>query len=277
MRYKLSKKARELIREYTKDLSKIDKARDRVEPYYMWEIDGVVNDIIKAKVTPRQFKYFEACKFKMKGLWYIKDKMEEWDEKTAKFVNLCIKEKTFDYFIKINSEETTLNEAYSYFPFFVALEFENLLMQGKACLDAFSKAIGCVFGESPGNIDKLIKVLEGKQRRDQRAGKVLKIIKQSRYLKGVVLDPKRKGKKSVRDLVTHREQAPVFFRISKAKNGKYTTSKGALLQMRHPELILLSNHLVGNIAGNVWYDVLAVMVNSFKVVFDIKEIYPKYQ
>lgn len=273
MTIKLPKEARKLLNELTKDLSAIDKARDKIEPYYSWESDGIIDDIIQHKVSAKQFKYFEACKFKVKALWYIKKNLENWDERNRKFVKLCVKEKNFQHMKQAPSNYPYL---YSYFPFFEAVEFENLLMQGKAFLDTLSKALGCLFKESPNNVEQLEKVLRKYSAKDVRAKNLLSIITSTKRLKGVIVNPKREGKKSIRDLVAHREKIDIKFWIWKNKQGKLTYSKNAVLEMWHPEIEHLDNYLVINIASKIWYYALGTMVNSFKKAFNLNNVMEKY-
>lgn len=235
-----------------------------LEPYY-GDVDGIVDNVIKGAVTKGQLKHFEACKFKVKALWYIKDKIEELDNRYLKSVSLCMEEENFSHFVKLPSDT---GYEYEYFPFFEAIEFENILSQGKACFDTFSKAVGSLFNECPNNLEKLEVVLKHNvAKRDKRAGEVLKTIHFADKIKGVILDPKVGNKKSIRDLISHQEKANIKFLVSKNKDGKFTCSKGALLGFRHPQMVLLNNYLVNNIASAIWYYTMITVEKSFKAAF----------
>ncbi|MFC1511211.1 hypothetical protein ACFL5U_02350 [Candidatus Margulisiibacteriota bacterium] len=265
MATKIPKEIEILIDEITKDADEVDKASEGLIPYYLDVIDGVIENKIKGMVSIKQFKYFESCRFKFKALWYIHQKIEELDEEYSNFVDFCIKNNNFKYFKKLS---TYSYEQYHFFPFFEAIEFENILEKGKACLDSFSKAIGVIFGESPNNIDQLINVLKNNKKKDHRANKILNSInKETQHLRGSILNPKQTGKKSLRDLISHRERADVYFLISKNENGKMTYSAGALLQIMHPELTLFTNNiLIKDIATNIWFYTFQLLQNSFKAI-----------
>lgn len=274
---KSKKEINKLLRELTKNLDKVDRARDKLEPFWKWEIDGVVEDVIKHIVSPGKFKFFAACKFKAKVLIFSKWEIDKWDLKYKRFVSLCIKEKNFKYFEKIPPYAPYRSSSY-YFPPFEAMEFENLLFQGKACLDCFAKAIGSLFVKGPpNNIDDLAKLLSAKANKNARASAVLKVIEMKEKLRGVILDPHGKNKKSIRNLITHYERIPVGFPIFTDKKGKMTTSQGAQIIMRHPEMGHLYNYSAVIIAGNVWYYTTEILKRSFQALFsdEIKAGYLK--
>lgn len=227
---------------------------DELEPYWE-ELDGFVQEKIRSIVKPSHFKYFEACIFKLKALWYIHSRVEDLDVKYGNLVDTFLDQKLFDRFVK-DSDGT-----FSYFPFFEALEFENLLNQGKACLDCFAKAAGSTFGDSPNNISKLESVL--KPRRSQIASQLLhKIEVSKRHLDGILLDPK-KGKKSIRDLVSHREHASIRFRIDAAGRSRH-----AIVRSDHPEVVRLSNYHVTEISTRVWYHTRQLVAESLPLFFE---------
>ena len=244
----------------------IEKLKDTLEPHYD-NLDHIVDDLIRPAISPRRFKYFEASRFKMKAIWYIQRNIEALDSQYKKLLFLCISENA------LNRLSLTGNkECYFYVPFYEALEFENLLSQGKACLDCFSKAIGSIFNESPKNIDKLINVLESRPK-NHKVDKLLSFIKESYRLKGVIIDPNSNKKMSIRDLISHRERIDISFTLRLDHNtGKYGLSKGALLNMRHPEIWRFPNYLVTEISAKIWFLLLGTMENCFKVLFIENEI-----
>ncbi|MFH0886734.1 MAG: hypothetical protein V1843_01055 [bacterium] len=240
------------------------KYKDKLEPHY-GNLDRIVEKIIRPKVSPGQFKYFEACRFKIKAIWYINNKIEELDNEYKEFLNICMKEKILD---KI--QLTKHLNYYTYFPFYEAIEFESLLTQGKSCLDCFSKAIGSMYNETPNNIDQLIKVLESKKQ-NEKVVRILSFISNKYKLEGVIIDPKTTKKKSIRDLISHRERADIAFYLREDDNtGTYTMSNGAMINMRHKEIPRLKNYLVYNISSHVWFTVLGIVENCFKIQFDDK-------
>jgi len=252
------------------DKMTIDQFKDNLEPYYH-NLDHIVENLIHPVVSKPEFKYFEACSSKIKAIWYIKNRIEDLDTQYKRYLSLCISENALDKLSLIKNED--LGEDYdSYFPFFEAVEFENLLSQGKACLDCFSKAIGSVYGESPNNIDKLINVLKSKPK-DSKISKLLSFIQRSDRLRGVIIDPKTHKKThkktSIRDLITHRQKIDILFAIhTDTKTGNYILSDGALLNMRHPSICRFPNYLVTNISDRVWFLLLGMIENCFKVLFD---------
>ena len=245
----------------SQNIMTIDQFKDDLEPHYE-NLDHIVEDIIRPVISMKSFKYFEACRFKMKAIWYIQRKVEALDNQYKNFLSLCISENVLNKLLLTGDKD-----CYFYVPFYEAVEFENLLSQGKACLDCFSKAIGSIHNESPSNIDKLINVLESKPK-NHKIDKLLGFIKESDRLSGVIIDPKSNKKKSLRDLISHRERADIFFRIRLDDNtGEYVLSKGALLNMRHPEVSRFSNYLVSEISAKVWFLLLGIIENCFKVLF----------
>lgn len=233
--------------------------QDQLEPYWE-ELDGLVQEKIRSAVKAAHFKYFDACRFKLKALWYINSRVEELDLKYGQLVDSFLDQETFDQFVK------SKDGSWSYFPFFEAVEFENLLNQGKACLDCFSKAVGSTFDELPNNVSKLEGVLksnEGKNhRRSRQAHKLLQKIAEARSrLGGIVLDPGN-GKKSIRDLVSHREHAAIHFRISPPQG----RSPNALVKSDHPEIARLQNYRVTEISERVWYYTRKLVVESLPLL-----------
>lgn len=88
-----------------------------------------------------------------------------------------------------------------------------------------------------------------------------------RRLKGIVLDPGRQGKKSIRDLIAHREHASIHFRINKAGPTKF-----ALVRRDHPELIRLPTYRVTELSDRVWYDTHRLIAECFPIVVKRWEI-----
>ena len=237
----------------------VTNLEDELEPYWE-EFDGLVQERIRSAVRAAHFKYFDACRLKLKALWYINSRVEDLDLKYGQLVDSFLTQETSDRFVKND------DGSWSYFPFFEALEFENLLNQGKACLDCFSKAVGCTFGELPNNISKLENVLksrEGKNdRRGKQAYKLLQKIAQARNsLDGIILDP-GKNKKSIRDLVSHREHASIYFRITQSQQ----RSPNALVRHDHPEIARLRNYRVTEISETVWYHTKKLVEESLPLL-----------
>ena len=164
-------------------------------------------------------------------------------------------------------------EIRSVFSLFEAVEFENLLTQGKACLDIFSKAIGSLYchGGLPRNLKSLVKILESKS--DGKVSKLLEFIYHERKLHGVIIDPiSKERKKSLRDLIIHYERADIFFTVRKDDTThEFILSSGALVNMRHPEIAKLSNYLVTEIANKVWFLLIGIVENCFRVQFDVQQ------
>jgi hypothetical protein len=239
----------------------IDQFKDDLEPHYD-NLDHIVGNIIRPLIPMKKFKYFEACRFKLKAIYYIQNKIESLDSQYKKFLSLFITENAL-HKLSLTGDE----DCYFYVPFYEALEFENLLSQGKACLDCFSKAIGSIYNESPNNIDRLLNILKSKPK-NHKIDKLLSFIKKSDRLNGVIIDPKSNEKKSIRDLISHRERIDIFFRIRLDHNtGKYVLSNGALLNMRHPEISRFPNYLVTEISAKVWFLLLGIIENCFRVQF----------
>ena len=125
-----------------------------------------------------------------------------------------------------------------------------------------------MYSESPNNIDKLVNVLMSKPRGD-KIDKILAFIKEVDRLNGVIIDPKSTEKKSVRNFISHRERIDIFFAITLDQNtGKYSTSYGALLNMRHPEVANFPNYRVVDIAGKIWFLLMGIIENCFQVLFN---------
>jgi hypothetical protein len=232
---------------------------DQLEPYWE-ELDGLVQEKIRPAVRATHFKYFDACRFKLKALWYINSRVEDLDLKYGCMVDSLLNQETSDRFVKND------DGSWSYFPFFEALEFENLLNQGKACLDCFSKAVGSTFGELPNNLSKLENVLKSNEGKNHRRGtqvyKLLQKIAEARNrLDGIVLDPGN-GKKSIRDLVSHREHASIHFRITQSQR----RSPNALVKSDHPEIARLPNYRVTEISEMVWYHTRKLVEKSLPLL-----------
>ena len=248
------------------DEMRIDRLIDNLEPHYQ-NLDHIVDYLIRPVVSERKFKYLDACRFKIKAIWYVKNRIENLDTQYKELLSLCISKNALNK-LSLSKNEDLGEGYYCYVPFYEAVEFENLLSQGKACLDCFSKAIGSVYGESPNNVDKLLKVLKSKPR-DPRIDKLLSFIQKSYRLQGVIIDPKIHKKKSIRDLIAHRERIDIFFTIrTDPESGKYTLSDGALLNMRHSSICRVPNYLVKRIANKVWFVLSGIIKNCFEVLFD---------
>lgn len=237
-----------------------DQDEDELEPYWE-EIDGLVQDQIRSSVRTAHFKYFEACRFKLKALWYINSRVEALDLQYGRLVDSFLTRETFDRFVKND------DGSWSYFPFFEAVEFEHLLNQGKACLDCFSKAVGSTFDEGPNNLSKLISILlkvkDGKNhKRGPQVHKLLQNISDARdQLEGIVLDPGN-GKKSLRDLMSHREHASIYFSITQS----YKRSPTALVKRDHPEIKRMQDYSVIEISETVWFHTRKLVVESLPLL-----------
>lgn len=231
--------------------------RQDLEPY--WDtIDGIIEEEIRSSIPSRHFKYFDACAFKLKAIWYLKCRVSDLDARYGKRVDKILAGGNLDKLLR------NPDGSWSYFPFFEALEFESLLAQGKACLDCFAKAIGSIFGELPKNISRLERLLNHKQRsgptpRRTAASELLDHIRVARFrLGGVVIDPGT-GRKSIRDLVSHREHASIHFRVT--RSGR---SAAALVRSDHPEIVRLPNYRVTEISTRVWYHTRTLVENSLQ-------------
>jgi hypothetical protein len=238
----------------------VENLQDNLEPHYD-NIDNIVERVIQPKVSNNQFKYFEACQFKIKGIWSLYNRIQILDNHYKKYLSLCISKNVIRK-LKLRGN----SDCYFYFPFYEALEFENLLGQGKACLDCFSKAIGSMYGESPNNIDKLLSVLEGKK--DDKVNKIIEPLRKAKEkLRGSIIDPK-KGRKGIRDLISHRERIDIFFTIRPdAKEKRYILSEGALLNFKHPEIDKFPNYLVKEISAKIWSLLFGIIENCFSAQF----------
>lgn len=224
------------------------------------EVDGIVESRIRAVVEPKHFKYFDACQFKLKALWYLGERINKLDKQYREHVVSILADKTH-----------TLHSTQSYFPFFEAVEFENLLNQGKAYLDCFAKAIGSTFGELPNNLTKLEKVLDQKKQNKNSAESVAasdlltKIRSHKIHLEGIVIDP-GSGKKSIRDLVSHRERASIHFRVFSSG-----LSKSALVRSDHTETVRLTSNSVPVISKDVWHHSRKLAKDSFPIIVKLLE------
>jgi hypothetical protein len=246
----------------------VKKLKDALEPHYD-NLDYIVDDIIRLKVPEGQFKFFDACRFKVKSIWYIRKRIEELDNDYLKFLSLCISEDSLEELSLIKNKDWG-EEYYLYFPFFEAIEFENLLAQGKACLDCFSKAIGSIHspGALPRKLKSLINFLESKSE-DKKISKMLEFIRNAHRLYGVIIDPLSNKEKSLRDLLTHYERVDIFFTIRMDKDTReYVLSDGALVNMRHPRITRFSNYRVADIADKMWFLLLGIVENCFKIQFE---------
>lgn len=240
----------------------LDAIRGELEPHYD-NLDHIVEDIIRPKVSEGVTKYYECCRFKLKAIWYTERKIQKLDEKYKAFLSEYVSSNGIEQ-LSLTEKSRKSTKFQCYFPVYEAIEFENLLSQGKACLDCFSKALGSMYQESPNNITKLINVLE--QNRDKpKVCDLLEVLGHTNKLLGVIIDPKV-GKKSIRDLINHRERVDIFFTIRKS-NGGYTLSQGAMLNMDHPEFLRFPNYLVTNISAKIHYLLSGVIEKSFKIQF----------
>lgn len=241
----------------------IDAVRDQLEPYY-GNLDHIVEDVIKPSVKKGIVKYFECCRFKLKTIWYTDRRIHEWDEKYKEYLSECISSNAVGQ-LSLTVKSQKRDTVQCYFPFYEAIEFENILSQGKACLDCFSKALGSMYDQSgANNISKLQKVLES-NRHKEKVDELLDVVSETNRLLGVLIDPKA-GKKSIRDLINHRERVNIYFSL-RENNGSYTLSHGALLDMDHPEIPLLRNYLVTNISAKIHTLLSGVIEKSFRIQF----------
>jgi hypothetical protein len=245
--------------------NKSDKLGDELEPHYS-EIDTIIDDIIeKFNLSSGTIKYFEACRFKVTALWYLLDKINSLDSKYREYISEHISSNSLQE-LKLTEIVNGDDLHYRYFPFHEALEFENLLSQGKSCLDCFSKAIGSLYSESPNNIDSLSNVLRSNHF-NETTKKMLEIIDESERLHGVIINPASDNKKSIRDLISHRERIDIYFIIRKnQETHKNDISDGALLTMEHDELIRFQNYLVTNISSKIWFLVLGIIQNCSNTI-----------
>src|SRR3990172_3316758 len=190
---------------------------DELEPHYD-ELDAFVDKIVNSgTVSPSQAKYFEACRFKVKALWYISQKIESLDRQYREHIS-------------ISSGDA---------------EFSEL---------RFNK------------IDALSRVLR-ENHLDETTRQLLDYIDESKRLHGVIIDPNKGGKKSIRDLIAHRERIDIFFIIRKDDAGEISSiSEGALLNMRHREFVRFPNYSVRDVSSKVWFLVLGIVQNFLKVL-----------
>lgn len=231
------------------------RLRDRLEPF--WEdVDGLVDGELKAVLPPEQYLRFDACRTKMKALWYRRSRVAELDEQYGHVVDDLRSQRSAVDRLPRNGDGSR-----SYRPFSEAMEFEDLLDQAKACLDTFSLGVGMVsrgstsLADVPSNLSALANALRQRRKAGQAVADLLSRIEQAEgRLKGLVLDPGDKGqtnpdrrKKSLRDLIAHREGACIEFRIS--EGGR---SAGALLR-DHPQIVRQSNRRVTAIADEIWH------------------------
>lgn len=250
-------------------IKEIEKVfEDELEPYYD-NLDHIVEEIIRPKVSDNQFKFFEGCRFKLKSMWYILKRIEKLDNEYKNYLELC-KAKNVLENLSFSKRKDWGEEYKLYFPFYEAVEFENLLTQGKACLDIFSKAIGSLYSPYgiPNNLKKLTSVLQSHSHEDERIHKLLQFIEHGHRLHGIIIDP-IDNKKSLRDLVIHYEKADIFFTLRwDTETKEYIISPGAQVNMKHPELARLQNYLVAEIANKLWFLVLGIVEKCFSVQFE---------
>ena len=217
-----------------------------LEPYCD-PVDRIIQQRLCPLITPRGRRHFEACRYKLKAVWYLKSSVVDLDKEYGTLID--------GQLTTGNLDNLPLNEdgSRSYYPFFEALEFENLLSQAKACLDYFARAVGSQFDQNPSKLSKLQKVLRQSERsadlavRSAASGILQVIAIYKPRLVGVVLDPGR-NRKSIRDLVSHYEQAPIHFRIK--GSGR---SRSALVKSDHPIIAKLPNYGVPYLSRYVQY------------------------
>jgi hypothetical protein len=239
---------------------------DGLFPFWTSDIDGMVEGPIKRQVNRKHFKYFEACKTKVKILFYICNRIKMLDSEYLKFVKARVSKNNFQGF----SKDTFYGrEAYSFFPFFEAFEFENILYQGKACLDTFSKAIGSPYKNLPKNLDSLKKVL-APHRNEIKIRKVLGIIEDhEKHLRGLTLKiPGSPTKRSLRDLSTHFEKLDIKF-VVRTDEKPYFIFEGAVLNMEHESIYrtCTTNFKIMNISDTIWYHTSRILTESFEILF----------
>jgi hypothetical protein len=241
--------------------------KDQLDPYFD-NLDHIVNEMIRPKVRGHQFKLFDACRFKIKYVWYIQKRIDELDKQYREFLLLCIARNSIEKLSLTQIEEFGA-DYFFYFPFFEGIEFKNLLAQGKACLDLFAKGIGSIYRSDslPKNIMNLIKILK-RRSGDQKVDRILKYIYYEHKIHGVVVDPVNEGQKALRDLVVHSGRTDIFFSIKRDEKRNYNLSKGALVNMRNPQSSTLSNYPVTEIAAKVWLLILGIIENCFKIQFE---------
>jgi hypothetical protein len=260
----LPKEILDMIEEITKDTDDIDKASGDLFPFNQGETDIVFEEKIMPSLSEHQIKYFQSALIKLKNLWYIHNKIDELDDRYLEFINFCITRQEFRtaYFKKAEQDSPYI---YILYPHFEAIEFENILSQGKSCLDCFSRAVGSLFENEANNIDKLKNVLEDFSHKDPKAAAILNVIQsEEKKLRGITLRPNKENKKSLRDIINHRQKAPISFYIYKGKEGEYSTTSGAILDMHHPHIELMENYLVKIIATRIWYYSLKMVSDTFR-------------
>ena len=72
-----------------KTVKEIEKAfKDKLEPHYEM-LDHIIDDVIRTKVSEKQFKFYDACRFKLKSIWYILKRIEELDNEYKDYLLLC--------------------------------------------------------------------------------------------------------------------------------------------------------------------------------------------
>lgn len=242
--------------------------KDKLEPHYD-NLDHIVDDIIRYKVSVNQFKLFDTTRFKLKSIWYILRRIEDLDDKYKNLLSTYIAKGMLSE-LSLTKNDNWGEDYNLYFPFFEAIEFENLLYQGKACLDCFSKALSSVINTDSmsRNLKTLKNNLQSKSG-DPKIKRMLEIIEHGNRLHGVVIDPIGEEKKSLRDLITHYEKVDIFFAIRKnVPDDKYILSEGALVNMKHGRLPKFPNYRVTDIANKIRFLVRGIVENCFKIQFE---------
>jgi hypothetical protein len=239
--------------------------KDRLEPSYQ-DLDYIIDAHVRPAVSDDRFRYFEACGFKAKAIGHINRRVEQLDADYTNLLSLCVAEMRF-HELSLKPYEG----GYRYVPFYEALEFENLLSEGRALLDCFARAMGSVYGESPTTIDKLVRVLSARRESD-KAGRVVDLLREAqKRLGGVVTDPGSREKRGMTDLVGHGERVDIFFTIlPNRETGRYAVSHGALLNIRHAGATRFPHHRVVTIADKIWLLLLGLVEKCFQVQFPDK-------
>lgn len=234
-----------------------------LEPHWD-EVDRIVENELGGYFNMKQYKYFRATNFKLKALWYLKGNVENLESQYRDFLRERLRQGCLDEFSLGGGGLLT------YYPFFLALEFENLLTQAKACLDCFSKSAGTIFGDSPSKLSKLEVVLDQRKcckdtEKAELADEILRHVKANRsFLNGTVLDPGT-GNKSIRDLISHYQEVPVHFEIRGAN-----TISHALVRFDGAPIIHLPNYRVVWISKQVWLQCRNIVLKSYRAIRNFK-------
>jgi hypothetical protein len=244
----------------------LSEYRNSLEPSYD-DFDDIIVRLIRPQVSDEIFRHFDACRFKVKALYYLYKRVQDLDKQYHKYLSLALLEKNLD-----NLHMIEQGVHYFYFPFFEAMEFENILSQGKAALDCFSLAIGSMYHHDnvPTSITALCNDLQT-IKQNQKAKALINIIKEYERLWGLVVKPSGNEKWSIRDLINHRERVDIFFTIRlDRKTGRHLLSDGALVNNKHKGLPRFRNYLVSEVSGKIWFMVLGIIENCFKIQFSQK-------